>query len=116
MSDEPEIAISRFRQVIYTDYTGVLINDTPHQRTRDKSPHRRSPKLRSRPGEIRRRFPELTLDFDVAPLMTGDRDLGPDLDPRDFDATGSSTDARGIGNWAHTPVTGHWLVIIPLRV
>ena len=30
MSDEPEIAISRFRQVIYTDYTGVIINDTPH--------------------------------------------------------------------------------------
>ena len=40
MSDETEIAISRFRQVIYTDYTGVIINDTPHQRTRDKSPQR----------------------------------------------------------------------------
>ena len=42
--------------------------------------------------------------------MTGDCDLGPDLALRDFDAAGSSTDARGIGNWAHTPVTGHWLI------
>ena len=84
----------------------TLVIDEPVTKVRSEGPKVPEASIAPR-GDSAKIPPELTLDFDVAPLMTGDRDLGFNLASRDFVATDSSTDARGIGNWAHTPVTGH---------